>query len=93
MVGGGSKNELWNQLRADVCRMPVVVTEKKDATVVGAAVAAWVGTGKFSSMAEGEREIPIEAEVVEPSGDADAYEELFARYSMIPPALKDFYSR
>ncbi|MCK4283672.1 MAG: L-fuculokinase [Candidatus Brocadiae bacterium] len=93
VVGGGSKNELWNQLRADVCRMPVVVTEKKDATVVGAAVAAWVGTGRFSSMAEGERQIPIEAEVVEPSADADVYEELFVRYSMIPPGLKDFYSR
>lgn len=93
VVGGGSKNDLWNQLRADICRMPVVVTERKDATVVGAAVAAWVGTGRFSSIAEGEREIPIEAEVVEPSGDVDAYEAVFQRYTMIPPSLKDFYSR
>ncbi len=92
VVGGGSKNELWNQLRADICGLPVVVTERRDATVIGAAVAAWVGTGRFSSMTEGERVLPIETQLVRPSGDAGAYEELYERYRAIPPSLQDFYS-
>jgi len=93
VVGGGAKNELWNQLRADVCRLPVVVTEGKDATVVGAAVAAWVGAGRFGSIEEGRQSLPIAAHVIEPSGEADAYEGLYERYAAVPVALKDFYSR
>jgi len=93
VVGGGSKNELWNQLRADICGLPVVVTERRDATVIGAAVAAWVGAGRFSSLTEGERALPIETEVVEPSEQASVYEGLYDRYRAIPPGLQDFYSR
>ncbi len=92
VVGGGSKNDLWNQMRADVCRMPVVITESKDATVVGAAVATWVGAGRFKSIPDGQERIPIPAQVVEPSADADAYEGLAERYNMIAPGLKDFYT-
>jgi len=84
---------LWNQLRADICGLPVVVTERRDATVIGAAVAAWVGTGRFASLTEGERALPIETEVVEPSAQAPVYEGLYDRYRAIPPSLQDFYSR
>jgi len=45
VVGGGSKNALWNRLRADVTGLPVVVTAQKEATVVGAALFALVGAG------------------------------------------------
>jgi len=92
VVGGGSRNTLWNRLRADVCRVPVVVTERKEATVVGGAVAAWVGAGRFESLEEGERSIPTEASVVEPSERADRYEALFERYCRIAPALQGFYA-
>ena len=96
VVGGGSKNDLWNQMRADVCRMPVVVTEQKDATVVGAAVAAWVGAGRFATIPEGQKQLDVPCQVLEPSAaaaaGAGAYEETFARYRMIPPSLKEFYA-
>jgi L-fuculokinase len=93
VVGGGSKNDLWNQMRADVCRLPVVVTERKDATAVGAGVAAWVGVGRFNSIPDGQGQMPIPAEVLEPSAAAEVYEGLFERYGKIAPGLKDFYSR
>lgn len=92
VVGGGSRNELWNRIRADVCRIPVVVTERKEATVVGAAIAGWVGAGRFDSIEQGERELPTESHVVEPGPDAERYEEMFERYRLIAPSLKDFYS-
>jgi L-fuculokinase len=92
VVGGGSKNDLWNQMRADVCRMPVVVTERKDATIVGAAIAAWVGAGRFGSIPDGQKQIPIPAEVVEPSAGAEVYERLFERYGKIAPSLRGFYA-
>lgn len=93
VVGGGSRNELWNRMRADVCRLPVVVTERKEATVVGAAIAAWVGAGLFESFPEGERQIDTPADVIQPSDDAGRYDELFERYELVGPALKGFYAR
>ncbi len=36
-VGGGSKNRLWNQIRADVINRPVRVVDRKEATALGAA--------------------------------------------------------
>ncbi|MFO8008233.1 MAG: FGGY family carbohydrate kinase [Candidatus Brocadiia bacterium] len=92
VVGGGSRNELWNQLRADVCRLPVVVTERKEATSVGAAVSAWVGIGRYASFEEGEAALPDDARVIEPSEQADRYDGLYARYRMIAPALDGFYT-
>ena len=93
VVGGGSRNKLWNQVRADVCGMPVSITAHKEATVLGAAITAWVGAGRFGSIQEGQEALATETTVVEPSPEADAYAELFERYRMLPPALKDFYSR
>jgi L-fuculokinase len=91
VVGGGSRNELWNRLRADVSRLPVVVIEDVEATTVGAAVAAWVGLGRFESLEEGERHLSIESHVIEPSEDTPAYEQLYHRYRRIGPSLADFY--
>ena len=62
------------------------------ATVLGAAIAAWVGAGRFESLEEGQRSLATEANVVEPSKDVDAYSELFGRYALLAPALKGFYS-
>jgi len=92
VVGPGAKNSLWNQLRADVCGIPVAVGEHKDATVIGTAVAAWIGAGRFASVDEGMHELTGTTEVVEPSAQAAEYGGLFERYGRIAPALKDFYS-
>ena len=93
VVGGGSRNELWNQIRADVLNMPVAVTGHKEATVLGAAIAAWVGAGRFKDLQEGQKALATESVCVEPSADAAAYAELAERYGQLPPALKGFYSR
>jgi len=92
VVGGGSRNALWNRLRADVCGLPVSVSRCAEATVVGAAVAAWVGAGRFADMEQGQRELAQKATVLEPSADAGLYEELFGRYQMLAPSLREFYS-
>ena len=93
LVGGGARNELWNQIRADVTGMPVLVTEHKEATVVGAATAAWVGAGRFATLEEGQEALATQTVVVEPSENADAYFSLFERYCKLPPTLEDFYSK
>lgn len=92
VVGGGSKNPLWNQIRADVTGLPVVTIAQKEATVLGAALFAFVGAGVYSSVAEGQEAVRSGEEVVEPGPDRAAYDELYQRYLQVPAALKGFYA-
>jgi L-fuculokinase len=93
VVGGGSKNPLWNQIRADVCRLPVTTIEQKEATVLGASMFAFVGGGTYGSIAEAQEKMVGATQVFEPSANADAYEAVFEAYSGLPPALQSFYGR
>ena len=91
VVGGGSKNQLWNQLRADITGLPITITEQKEATVLGAAMFAFLGAGVFSSVGEAQDAMTMGEMTVEPSGEA-AYEELYAKYRSAPPALEGYYA-
>ncbi len=91
VVGGGARNQLWNQIRADVTGLPVVTTSEQEATVLGAALFALVGAGVFPSIDEAVASVEMGEVVHEPSADAAAYAPLYERYMLVPPALKDFY--
>ena len=49
LVGGGSKNALWNQIKADVLQIPIRVVAENEMTVLGAALYGFSGLGYFSS--------------------------------------------
>jgi len=87
LVGGGSKNPLWNQIRADVTNLPVAVTEHKEATVLGAALFALLGVGEFRSIEEARELVNVARRVVEPGGDRAKYEPAYARYQRVTEAL------
>lgn len=92
-VGGGSKNQLWNQIRADVTGLPVTITEQKEATVLGAAMFAFVGAGVYASAAEAQDGMTLGEQVIEPSENQSVYEPIYKRYRMAPPALQGFYGK
>jgi L-fuculokinase len=49
LVGGGSKNRLWNQIKADALRMPIRVVSENEITVLGAALYGFSGLGHYAS--------------------------------------------
>lgn len=49
LVGGGSRNTLWNQIKANMLDIPVKVLDDAETTVAGAAMFGWYGVGEFSS--------------------------------------------
>ena len=49
LVGGGSRNTLWNQIKADRLGIPIKVLDDAETTVAGAAMFAWFGIGEFAS--------------------------------------------
>lgn len=52
VVGGGSKNRLWNEIREQVVGIPVNTIPQSETTVLGAAMFAFAGCGIYSSVEE-----------------------------------------
>jgi len=92
VVGGGARNRLWNQIRADVTGLPVVVPAQVEATALGAAMVALVGAGVYRSVAQARREIDFGETRLRPAKDRhDRYGRLYRAYRKLAPALAPFY--
>jgi L-fuculokinase len=66
-VGGGSKNRLWNQLRADFTGVPVKIINRTETTVLGASLFVQYASGNASSPEEARAEIDYKTEIFEPN--------------------------
>ncbi len=67
LVGGGSKNTLWNQLKADALKLPVRVVAENEMTVLGAALYAYFGLGYFASPEAARDVVRYEYQLFEPA--------------------------
>lgn len=65
-VGGGSKNRLWNKLRAQFTGVPVKIIDKKETTVLGASFFVQAACGNASSPEEARKRIEYNVELIEP---------------------------
>lgn len=65
-VGGGSKNRLWNRLRARYTGVPVKVIDQKETTVLGASLFVQAACGNASSPEEARKLIDYKTEIIEP---------------------------
>ena len=92
LVGGGAKSRLWAQIRADVCGIPVVMSDTEEATAVGTAVLVAVATGVRPSIDEAVESMLGSQKVIIPNGDDQAvYDSLYARYLSLHAALRSHY--
>jgi L-fuculokinase len=82
-VGGGSKNSLWNQIRADVLGIPVKVLDRKETTVIGAALFAMPAAGIYSTVREASQNIESNNYIYEPGTDSSIYQQLYENYSTV----------
>lgn len=57
LVGGGSRNLLWNQIKADVLQLPLRVLDDAETTVLGAAMYGWQGAGVVASASEARQQV------------------------------------
>jgi L-fuculokinase len=65
-VGGGSRNRLWNRLRANYSGVPVRVIDQKETTVLGASLFVQAACGNYSSPSEARSAIDYRTETFEP---------------------------
>jgi L-fuculokinase len=78
--GGGSKNSLWNQIRADVLGIPLLVSDRAEATSLGAAMFAFAGAKVFAHPQEVLNQWKHPYTLCEPGAQSQVYRELYDEY-------------
>lgn len=65
-VGGGSRNRLWNKLRAQFTGVPLHIIDQKETTVLGASLFVQAACGNATSPEEARSRIDYKTEIVLP---------------------------
>lgn len=85
--GGGAQSALWRQIIADVLDATLLHTEAAHGAAVGAALLAGVGAEVFPTVPAASRSISRREGRTEPTEATAKYDDLFARYRALYPAL------
>ncbi len=93
-VGGGAKNPLWLQMKADICQTQLKVPKVTEAACLGAGILAGVAAGDFKDVTEAVNQIvrfdkTYDANVMQSA----MYDEHYEVYKELYPALKTFYQK
>ncbi len=88
--GGGTRSGLWLQIHADVCQIPIHLTDQPEAAALGAAICAAVGAGMFPDLPSAAEAMVNVVRTVEPDpGKKGVYDFLFDKYLRTYEALRD----
>jgi len=93
LSGGVTKSPMWCQMFADVMQRPIELTKVTDMGALGAAMAAGIGAGVFSSTREAvERAVSLAATYQPSTANRDAYGHAYERWCQASDALNSgFY--
>lgn len=90
VAGGGAKSDLWSQIKADVVGVPVLVPQIGDSGLLGAAIIAGWGVGRFTDLSEAAQAMVKFRAVMEPRvSHHEMYTKLFELYRRLYQHLKD----
>ena len=93
-IGGGSKSELWNQIKADVLGMPIAVLEDSVGAAVGDAYLAGMGAGMFKDIRNTlKTNVKIEARFSPDQKVHSYYQERYARFRSLYESVKDEFDK
>ena len=83
-IGGGAKNDMWLQMKADVIGMPVEKPMITEAAVLGAAMLGAAGYGDFQSLADSSEALYRKRCVFTPDlAKHRVYKEPYTRYQKL----------
>ena len=94
LSGGGARSPFWRQMLADIFARRVSTLATQEGSAYGAALLAMTGTGAFATVPEACRATIRETESRLPAPDFSvAYQERYAVFTQIYPALKPIYEK
>lgn len=73
LVGGGARNKIWTQMRADILDLPILVSTVSESTVLGAAMYALAGAGIYPTPETARDAIGISYETTYPGEQQGVY--------------------
>jgi sugar (pentulose or hexulose) kinase len=92
-TGGGARSPLWNQIKANVCNLPVVTLVNEETGLLGDAILAGVASGLFQSIEAGCNSMVAVKEIIRPNADARAYIEPYKLYCDLDRQLSTYFER
>lgn len=93
-VGGGTRSPLWNQIKADVLGLPILLPQASVGAPFGDAVLAGMGLGLYSDVRRSLREmIHIQAEYEPDWANHTMYQELYQVFRSVYESLREDFDR
>jgi xylulokinase len=91
--GGGLASPLWRQILADVLNAEIAAPSTTEGAAYGAAVLATVGAGWFATVDDAAAALVSARPVAAPGLSASAYQQHYASYRALYPALAPWFHR
>ena len=89
-VGGGTRSELWNQIKADVLGIPILLPETSVGAAFGDAMLAGIGLGIYTDIGESlGTMVKIRARYEPDPQNHRLYRELYRVFRSIYEHIKD----
>lgn len=80
-AGGQARNQIWNQMKADMSGKPFVVPKIEDAELVGNACCAFLGLGRYADLIQASEDLVQLGERFQPDpSEYERYTESYERY-------------
>ncbi len=91
--GGGARSSLWRQILADIMQTELVTVNTTEGAAYGAALLAGVGAGNWVTVPEAcTATVQVIARTVPQPETARSYQEVYAQYRELYPALKPSFA-
>lgn len=78
LVGGGARNKVWTQMRADILGIPIRIANVSESTVLGAAMYALAGAGVYPTPEAAREACGLSYTTINPGSQREAYAALFS---------------
>lgn len=92
-TGGGARSPLWNQIKADVCKLPLATVENEEAALLGDAILAGVATGIYKSIDEGCKALVHFSGNILPGDQSGFYEAAYRSFCDLDETLTPYFQR
>ena len=92
LCGGGAKSPVWRKILANVLGIELELPMAEEGPGFGTAILAMVANGEYPTAEDAVKKLVIRKDTVKPEATLTAlYEERYAKYKKIYPALKNLY--
>ena len=90
-LGGGAKSSAWNQIKSDICKLPVTTMKNEESASIGAAILGGIACGVFTNVEEAVCLLEEKNKVMPNTENSDCYEDGYSVYRQMYERFKDLF--